>query len=426
MADSGASSPGSSPVELRHCVDELLRFTLQSHVAGTLNLAFDLGLSVEFCSALLRDDPCGHSPVSPSPSSGVPAYPLYKRLASALEEALSSGVSFPRHESLAWFNQEDDIHNKKVLDQLISSKGAELLNILKSIKFELHVQEPYFTQLKDGLKTIEGRCAHGNYKRIVSGDLILFNKCLVLEVQDVHWYASFFEMLGAECLSEVLPGVNSVAEGVQFYRKFYTEEKEKSNGVLAIGVSRSIDQPYISLARIISGLTSKGVQKLLGLVHTAGTVPESLPPPRSALLSAFQLPYNPNVKGSTLTDGARALAKHVNRSSDKYWGNFKGSGENLGLLLVLYCCLIDLFHSSYNDIFLANSDSCKNELAKDVISRLVATCQWQNLHAGPPHGVVFEIRDVSGYGARWSEDGLKFIGFLEPYVKDGHVKGWKH
>ncbi|KAF8014102.1 hypothetical protein BT93_H0061 [Corymbia citriodora subsp. variegata] len=399
MADSGASPPASppasGPVELRRCIDELLRFTLQSHVDGTLDLAFDLGLSAEFCSALLREDPHDLSSSSPSPSSeifqGVPAYPLYKRLASALEEAISSAVSFPRRKLQAWFNQEDDVHDKELLDELISCKGAELLNILKSIKFELHVQEPYFTQLKDGLKTIEGRCAHGNYKCIVSGDLILFNKCLVLEVQDVHWYASFYEMLNAESLSEVLPGVNSVDEGVQVYRKFYPEEKEKSNGVLAIGVSRSIDQPYISL-----GLTSKGVQKLLGLVHTAGTVPESHPPPRSALLSAFQLPYNPNVKGSTLTDGARALAKHVNRSSDQYWGSFKGS------------------------------DSCKNNVAKDVISHLVATCQWQNVHAVPPHGVVFEIRDVSGYGARWSEDGAKFIGFLEPYVKDGHMKGWKH
>lgn len=59
----------------------------------------------------------------------MPAYPLYKRLASALEEAISSGVSFPRHESLAWFNQEDDVHDKEVLDQLISCKGAELLNV---------------------------------------------------------------------------------------------------------------------------------------------------------------------------------------------------------------------------------------------------------------------------------------------------------
>ena len=37
----------------------------------------------------------------------------------------------------------------------------------------------------------------------------------------------------------------------------------------------------------------------------------------------------PEVEGCTLTDGARALAKHVNRSSQKFWGNFHGSGEDL-------------------------------------------------------------------------------------------------
>ena len=33
------------------------------------------------------------------------------------------------------------------------------------------------------------------------------------------------------------------------------------------------------------------------------------------------------VKGSKLTDGARALAKHLNKSSDGYWGTFCGSGK---------------------------------------------------------------------------------------------------
>lgn len=39
--------------------------------------------------------------------------------------------------------------------------------------------------------------------------------------------------------------------GVQIYRKFYTEEKERSNGVLAICVSKFPLQPYISLARLL-------------------------------------------------------------------------------------------------------------------------------------------------------------------------------
>ncbi|KAG5530675.1 hypothetical protein RHGRI_025590 [Rhododendron griersonianum] len=146
----------------------------------------------------------------------------------------------------------------------------------------------------------------------------------------------------------------------------------------------------------IQGLSYGGLQRLLGFVHTVGTTVEALPPPRSTLLSSFMLLHNPNVKGSTLTDGARALAKHVDRSGSKYWGPFNGS------------------------------DSTKNRLAKDAISHLMAHCCWQNMHVVPPHGVVYEIRTADGYGARWSEDGNEFIGFLEPYMEDGHSNRWKH
>lgn len=40
--------------------------------------------------------------------------------------------------------------------------------------------------------------------------------------------------------------------GVQIYRKFYVEEKERLNGVLAICVSKLATQPYITLATILS------------------------------------------------------------------------------------------------------------------------------------------------------------------------------
>lgn len=97
-----------------------------------------------------------------------------------------------------------------------------------------------------------------------------------------------------------------------------------------------------------------------------------------------------------MTDGARSFAKHVNRSSDQFWGTFCGN------------------------------DSVKNKLAMDVINHLITHCCWLNMHIVPPHHVVFEIRVSDGYGARWSEDGTKFIGFLEPYMEDGRSKGWKH
>lgn len=56
-----------------------------------------------------------------------------------------------------------------------------------------------------------------------------------------------------------------------------------------------------------------------------GTIPQMLPPPRSTLLSSFTLPHKHEVKGCGLTDGARALAKHVNRCSSNYWGIFEGN-----------------------------------------------------------------------------------------------------
>ncbi|XP_059300169.1 uncharacterized protein LOC132052583 isoform X2 [Lycium ferocissimum] len=395
--ESQPTSPGfGASLQLKDCIEELLRFTLASSIDSTLEI--NLGLSKDYCSTLLQDNSSNLLPNSTSGLSvGVPLYPLYKHLAASLYEAISS-EALPMTENKIAEMQESSSLKQKEEDwaSLIKEKGSYLLNVLKSVDFEIHVQEPYFSLLRNGKKTIEGRCAVGHYNNIEPGAFILVNKCLVLQVQDVHHYHSFREMLEAESLQEVLPGVDTAEEGVQVYRKFYSEEKERSNGVLAIGVKKLASQPSIYLGSMLSELSYAGVQRLLGFVCTVGTVSEALPPPASTLISSFLLPHNPNAKGCTLTDGARALSKHVNRSSDSYWGSFSGS------------------------------DSDKNRVALDVISDLITHCCWMNVHIVPPHGVVFEIRVANGYGARWSKDGSKFIGFLEPYMEDGHSKGWRH
>ncbi|KAJ0977077.1 hypothetical protein J5N97_012551 [Dioscorea zingiberensis] len=143
----------------------------------------------------------------------------------------------------------------------------------------LHVQ----SNIGAGLKSVEWRCAIGDYNRIAPVASLLFNKTLVVEVQYVNQYSSFSEMLQVETLVKVLPGVKTIEE-----------------------------------------------------------------------------------------------------------------------------------------------DSDKNRLASDVINRLLSNCSWMNVHLIKPYECVFEIRVPEGYGARWSQDGLKFIGFLEPYVEEGHSKGWKH
>lgn len=245
------SSPGRSLVRLKDCMEDVLKFTLETYIDESLEI--DLRLSKDYCSKLLKDDlgdPDFHTTDS---LEGVPCYPLYKQIASTLHQSITSGAlctTKNRMESASGFTSLQDMEDE--WNKLILDKGSELVNILEAVDFELHVQEPFLQQLKDRRKTIEGRCAVGDYNRIGSGNLILFNKCLVLEVQDVHRYTSFAEMLEAESLAKVLPGVKTIKEGVQIYRKFYTEEKERSNGVLGLCVATSAAQPYIALASMLS------------------------------------------------------------------------------------------------------------------------------------------------------------------------------
>ncbi|KAL7106216.1 hypothetical protein ACP275_07G098300 [Erythranthe tilingii] len=286
-------SPGVSPIKLKECMEELLKFTLLSSTQGKIQT----GLSDEYCDGLLRDDPSNPLPITNETCKGVPSYPLYKRVASSLYESIHSGALFTPCKELIPVHEDQCLNkNGEEWNNLIMEKGSALLSVLNEVDFELHVQEPFFSQLNDGLKTVEGRCAVGNYERIQSGHLLLFNKCLILEVQDVRYYSSFHDMLEMESLAKVLPGVPSIEEGVQIYRNFYSEEKERSNGVIAICVTKPTSQLYVIMASILSGLSCGGVQKLLGFVETIGTNRELLPPTTSTLLSTFLATRNPHVR----------------------------------------------------------------------------------------------------------------------------------
>ncbi|CAM0874991.1 unnamed protein product [Alopecurus aequalis] len=349
-------SPGVGAVALSSAtIGELLRFVLSSHVAAPDPA---LPLTPSYCSRLLDDDLCDK---------------LATELAGFVEEGRIPGP--PAGEGAVGTPAEENGSQKREeeWEGVLLEKGTELKRIYDSVEFVLHVQEPYFTQLRAGSKNVEGRLAAGNYNRITQGSLLLFNKCLLLDVEAVKKYNSFSEMLQAETISNVLPGISSIEEGVKVYRKFYTEEKENTYGVLAISISKPLRQPYVTMTELLAGLGYDGLGRLLGLANTAGTVPDGLPPPRSVLISSCMKLHKPTVKTCSLTDAARALAKHVHRSRDGWWGCLHGSGKDM--------------------------------------SRL-------NIHrVGDYH---------YGYGARWSHDGLKFIGFLEPYSPDGFLNGWKH
>jgi ASC-1-like (ASCH) protein len=108
-----------------------------------------------------------------------------------------------------------------------------------------HRSEPYFTFMKNGQKTIEGRVRKGKYAVIKPGDdLTICNNeetdSFEAKVIRIACYKDFRELLTKEVIKTVLPEVISVDEGIQVYRKFYTPGQEAEFGVIAIEVEKIV------------------------------------------------------------------------------------------------------------------------------------------------------------------------------------------
>lgn len=111
---------------------------------------------------------------------------------------------------------------------------------------EINVQEPWFTLIKRGLKTVEGRLNKGKFSKMKKGDIISWcysknnKKCesFKTKIIKISKYTSFEQMLKVETLKKTLPGIPTIECGVRVYREFYNENKEKDFGVLAITLKR--------------------------------------------------------------------------------------------------------------------------------------------------------------------------------------------
>ena len=129
---------------------------------------------------------------------------------------------------------------------------------------------------------------------------------------------------------------------------------------------------------------------LLGMRLTPGSIitPDLHLPIESILLEAATQPYNRN-----LTVASRELSKHILRSEKRFWGEIEGSGDE------------------------------KNAYSKNKLQSIFEDKTWSNIFGHFKHKSVYEIRVESGHGARWTlKDGIKFIGFVEPFESVKHMK----
>ena len=101
-----------------------------------------------------------------------------------------------------------------------------------------HLSEPWFSFVKQGVKTIEGRLNKGEFTKGMTVEFWNEEASITCIVTEIVEYPSFREMLFWEGCPLVLPGVDSVEEGVSIYRMFYSRKDEKK-GVVAIRLELS-------------------------------------------------------------------------------------------------------------------------------------------------------------------------------------------
>lgn len=120
------------------------------------------------------------------------------------------------------------------------------------------VAEKWYRLISAQTKQVEGRVPdiskpEKNYSNLKEGDLAAFvavdeNYKVILNLPKISFkvkynkkYSSVREMLNAEGLARVLPGTDSIEEGIKTYHSFPGyEERIKTNGIYAIGLGKIV------------------------------------------------------------------------------------------------------------------------------------------------------------------------------------------
>ena len=103
-----------------------------------------------------------------------------------------------------------------------------------------NLQPKYFLQIKQGLKTAEGRINKPKFAKFELGDIITFSpnnssEIIKAEVTYVKRFKSFEGML-ADDIKSLLPDVGDVEAGVKIYESFASYKQDQVEfGTISIG-----------------------------------------------------------------------------------------------------------------------------------------------------------------------------------------------
>ncbi len=132
----------------------------------------------------------------------------------------------------------------KIGSKLEMSSKLLLLNQNK-ITYNMDIQDPWFTNIKNGKKTIEGRKRSPSWINIKQGDIVLIeqkdkNSFYVIVTKVNHYLPQtdcIKQYLLSEGLLNTLPGITNIDKGVEIYEEFWKKTGD-TLGVLAIYVKK--------------------------------------------------------------------------------------------------------------------------------------------------------------------------------------------
>lgn len=104
----------------------------------------------------------------------------------------------------------------------------------------MSLNDPWYQHVRDGLKIYEGRLWTSKTSSLKPGDELFFKHVsqptLKVKVVEIVRYKTFEEALSCLKLSEVLPGLLTLEEGIEVYAKFFPLSAQQENGVCMIKI----------------------------------------------------------------------------------------------------------------------------------------------------------------------------------------------
>ena len=103
----------------------------------------------------------------------------------------------------------------------------------------MEVSEPWFSHIKSGVKTIEGRKNSPTWELIVPGSVFLMtcgDQSMQVRCVNVVIWPSIRSYLEGEGLGVTLPGIQTIEEGEKIYLQWSSKEEVTKYGFKAIHV----------------------------------------------------------------------------------------------------------------------------------------------------------------------------------------------